>query len=302
MLTLKIWIAIVLSSSLPFLAVLWLWKRREEHWLDWLLALFITGALVLACFIATPWAMTSYYLRVLLPLLFLPAMYFSFRKLKAAAPYRVSNGRLRTALKLVVLLLLLPLDIMAVSTYFYPVAPVELRFPLQGGVYYVIQGGNSRLTNPFHKSGSDNREAYALDIVKLNGSGNRATGVYPGGLDSYAIYNEMVYSPCDGEVIEMVDWILDNPIGDEGRSPSNHLTLRCKGMRITLAHMERGTFLVQAGQMVREGQSLARVGNAGHSSEPHLHMDVVRDVVNTLEAVPVSFDGRVLSVNSIMRK
>ncbi|HEY0320502.1 MAG TPA: M23 family metallopeptidase [Pyrinomonadaceae bacterium] len=287
---------------MPFLAVLWLWKRREESRLDWLLALSVAGALVLACFIATPWAMTSDYLRFLLPVFFLLAIYFSFRKLKAASSSEFSNRRLRTVLKLAMLLLLLPLDVVAISSYFYGVAPVELRFPLQRGVYYVIQGGNSRLTSPFHKGGSDIREAYALDIVKLNWSGNRATGVYPGSLNSYAIYNEMVYSPCDGEVIEMVDWILDNAIGDEGHMPSNRIVIRCKGVRITLAHMERGSFLVQTGQMVREGQPLARVGNAGHTSEPHLHIDVVRDIVNTLEPVPVSFDGRILSLNSIVWK
>ena len=304
MLTLKIWVAILLSSALPFLALVWLWRRKAKGWLDWVLASFIVGALTLATFIATPWAMTSYYLRLLLPLLFIVALYLSFRKLRetSASTSTSTGSRLSVFIRIVILLPLLALDALAVSTYFYRVAPVEMAFPLSGGVFYVIQGGNSVLTNPFHKTGPDNQEAYALDIVKLKWTGNRATGIYPDGLTSYAVYQETIYSPCDGEVIELLDGISENLIGEEGHSPSNHLVIRCKGVRVTLAHMTSGTFLVQKGQFVQTGQPLAKDGNAGHTSEPHLHMDVVRDTTGPLEPVPMSFDGRVLAVNSIVRK
>ena len=69
------------------------------------------------------------------------------------------------------------------------------------------------ITSPFHRTGADNREDYAIDIVKLNWSGNRATGIYSQELSSYAIYGESVQSPCSGEVVEVVDGLPENPIG-----------------------------------------------------------------------------------------
>ena len=38
MLTFKIWLAVLLSSVLPFRLIAWLWKRNAENKLDWALA------------------------------------------------------------------------------------------------------------------------------------------------------------------------------------------------------------------------------------------------------------------------
>ena len=69
--------------------------------------------------------------------------------------------------------------------------------------------------------------------------------------------------------------------------------------------MTSGSFLVQEGQHLRGGQPLARVGSAGFSLEPHLHMDVIRDFAGgrpVIEPVPISFNGRILSTNSIVTR
>jgi murein DD-endopeptidase MepM/ murein hydrolase activator NlpD/branched-subunit amino acid transport protein AzlD len=304
MLVFKIWLAVLLSSVLPFLAIPWLWKSKTKNKLDWALTVSIVGALSVLAFIATPWAMTSYYLRYVLIVLFALAVYFSFRKFKEGHlenPSSTSN-KLAIAVKAILLLALLPLDIMAISTYFYPAQSVELFFPLSDGVYYVIQGGNNVITSPFHRTGTDNREDYAIDIVKLNWAGNRATGVLPQELSSYAIYGETVHSPCSGEVIEVVDGLPENPIGTMG-GISNRIVIRCKGVRVSLAHMKSGSLLIQQGQLIEEGQPIGIVGNAGQTSEPHLHIHAVRDLTdNSLEPMPISFDGKVLSLNSVIMR
>jgi murein DD-endopeptidase MepM/ murein hydrolase activator NlpD len=304
MLPFKIWLAVLLSSVPPFLAIAWLWKRNWRNKLDWALTLSLVGSLSVLTFIATPWAMTSYYFRYLLIVLFVLAAYFSFRKVKKLHlenPSAVGN-KLVIAVRVVVILALLTLDIMAISTYFYPPRSVELAFPLSNGVYYVIQGGNNVITSPFHRTGPDNREDYAIDIVKLNWTGNRATGVLPPELSSYAIYGETVQSPCSGEVIEIVDGVPDSPIGNM-REISNHIVIRCKGVRVSLAHMSSGSLLIRNGQLIEQGQPVGKVGNAGQTSEPHLHIHAVRDVTgNSLEPMPISFNGRVLSLNSIIMK
>jgi murein DD-endopeptidase MepM/ murein hydrolase activator NlpD len=302
MLTFKIWLAALLSAALPFLAIAWLWRKRSKGWTDWALTLSVAAAISVLAFIATPWAATSYYLRYLLIPLFALAAFSSYRKLRAADLKNPTPaaGRLATAAKVITLAALLVLDAVAVRAYFYPVPPVELAFPLSGGVYYVIQGGNSVLTSPFHKNGSDNQEEYALDIVKLNRAGNRAAGIYPRALNSYAVYGATIHSPCDGQIVELRDGVPENPIGDKGSHPGNQIVIRCQGVRVTLAHMRSGSFFVQNGQSVKAGQPLAEVGNAGHTSEPHLHLDAVRDSAEGIEPLPVSFDGRVLSLNSVV--
>jgi hypothetical protein len=304
MLIFKIWVAVLLSSVLPFLAIGWLWKRTARNKLDWVVTLSLVGAFSLLAFIATPWAMTSYYLRYVLVVLFALAVYFSFRKAKKVhlqSPFSIRN-KLAITINVIVLLALLPLDLMAIDTYFYPARSVELAFPLSDGAYYVIQGGNNVITSPFHRTGPDNQEDYAIDIVKLNWTGNRATGVLPLQLSSYAIFGETVHSPCSGQVIEVVDGLPDNPIGGIG-DISNHIVIRCKGVRVSLAHMRSGSLLMRDGQFIEEGQPIGKVGNAGHTSEPHLHMHAVRDAtVNSLEPMPISFNGKVLSLNSIIRR
>jgi len=304
MLILKIWVAVLLSSVLPFLAIGWSWKRNARNKLDWVVTLSLVGAFSLLAFIATPWAMTSYYLRYILVALLVLAAFFSFRKVRKAHIENPSSvgHKLAIAVKATLLLALVPLDIVALSTYFYPAQSVELTFPLSDGAYYVIQGGSNVITSPFHRTGPDNREDYAIDIVKLNWAGNRATGVLPLQLSSYAIYGETVHSPCSGQVIEVVDGLPDNPIGGIG-DISNHIVIRCKGVRVSLAHMRSGSLSIRDGQFIEEGQPIGKVGNAGHTSEPHLHMHAVRDVTgSSLEPTPISFNERVLSLNSIIMR
>jgi len=189
--------------------------------------------------------------------------------------------------------------------YFYLSPSVALAFPLSDGVYYVIQGGSNAITNPFHRTATNHQQDYAIDIVKLNWAGNRAAGVYPHELSSYAIYEETIYSPCRGEVIEAVDGVPNNPIGDAGHSPSNHIVIRCQGVRVTLAHLTSGSLLIQKGQLLEKGQPIGKVGNAGQTSEPHLHIDAVRDSTDAdlaTEPIPITFDGRVLSLNSVVMR
>ena len=43
---------------------------------------------------------------------------------------------------------------------------------------------------------------------------------------------------------------------------------------VLLAHLQQGSLAVTAGQQVRRGEPLARVGNSGNTSEPHLHLQI----------------------------
>lgn len=41
---------------------------------------------------------------------------------------------------------------------------------------------------------------------------------------------------------------------------------------LMMGHLRQGSITVRVGDRVSEGQPIARVGNSGHSSAPHLHI------------------------------
>ncbi|MBB6415719.1 M23 family metallopeptidase [Streptomyces massasporeus] len=56
----------------------------------------------------------------------------------------------------------------------------------------------------------------------------------------------------------------------------NHLVLDLgDGTHAAYAHLRRGSLTVREGDRVRAGQVLARCGNSGNSSEPHLHFQLM---------------------------
>lgn len=72
----------------------------------------------------------------------------------------------------------------------------------------------------------------------------------------------------------MTDGDADNPPGTNGDS-ANHLVMDIGGGRyLSMVHVKQGSVTVRVGDDVRAGQPLAAVGNNGHSSEPHLHLQV----------------------------
>jgi hypothetical protein len=258
------------------------------------------GAFVLLAFIAAPWAMISYYLRFLLIALYALALFASFRQLGSERHSLARISKPALAAQSLALAFLLLLDVVIIRAFFFPPSVVEVQFPLAKGVFYVVP-------NVLHPSGTKGRqERYALDIVKLNPAGNRASGFYPRSLSSYAIHGESVYSPCAGVVVEANDGREDNPIGDLGHSPSNQVIIRCGVVNVTLGHLLNGSLKVRDGESISEGQLLAEVGNSGHSSEPHLHIDAVRDTpagpATGAEPVALSFGGKIPTLNSVISR
>jgi len=64
---------------------------------------------------------------------------------------------------------------------------------------------------------------------------------------------------------------------------------------VILAHLENGSLQVAPGQMVRTGDVLARCGNSGNTSVPHLHIHAQpaeRVAPGTVWGVPIVFCGR----------
>lgn len=288
----------VITLLIPLFAIILLLRGRNKGTAEWLVRFLISGSAVFFAFLAGTWGFLSYYLRYLMVFFFLIASIASFKKKRTPA---VKEGRICRILKLLVLLFLLSLNAIVIGGHFYEGDPVELSFPLKSGTYYVIHGGNSKITNPFH---SMYETINALDIVKLNKYGNRANSIFPKNVSSYAIYGDAVYSPCAGTVVRAVDELPDLPPHevDTKKPAGNHIVIECKGVNVLIAHMMKGSVTVKEGDSVSDGQLIGKVGNSGNTFEPHLHIHAVKGGYASLhwKSVPILFQGRFLPLNSIV--
>ncbi|WP_432132669.1 M23 family metallopeptidase [Streptomyces tendae] len=91
------------------------------------------------------------------------------------------------------------------------------------------------------------------------------------------------------------------------RIVGNHLVLDLgDGVHALYAHVQRGSFTVGEGDRVRAGQVLARCGNTGNSTEPHVHFqlmdgpdpDSARGVPFTWTGIGVPRNGEIFETPS----
>jgi hypothetical protein len=278
-------------------AVIWLINRGSQCRLNWLVLVLTCGSIMVFAFLASTWAFTSYYLRYILLGLFAIVAVFSYFRTKHGSSHSQPHGSKITVLRISVFLLFAVLNALAIVSHYPSGKILDLEFPLSSGTYYVLQGGTSAVTNPFHAlSGSK----MAVDIVKLNPFGNRADGIAPRALSAYEIFGETLYSPCQGSIHEVRDSQPDNPPGhpDTGHSEGNYIVLRCAEANIYMAHLKRGSIKVAPEEIVTAGQPLAEIGNSGNTLEPHLHISATR---NDIE-IGLQFNGRSLSINSVISR
>ncbi|MFF2726933.1 M23 family metallopeptidase [Streptomyces sp. NPDC058008] len=73
----------------------------------------------------------------------------------------------------------------------------------------------------------------------------------------------------------------------------NHVVLDLgDGVFAAYAHLRRGSLLVKEGDTVRAGQVLARCGNSGNSTEPHLHFQLMDDPdLDVARGIPFTWRG-----------
>lgn len=255
------------------------------------------GSIMVFAFLAGTWAFTSYYLRyIFLGLFAVVSVFLYFRTMHGSSHSRASCSKI-TVLRISVFLLFAVLNALAIVSHYPSGKILDVDFLLGSGTYYVLQGGASAVTNPFHAlSGSK----MAIDIVKLNSFGNRAESIAPRALSAYEIFGETLYSPCQGSIYKVRDSLPDNPPGhpDTEHSEGNYVVLRCAEAKIFMAHLKRGSIKVELGEFVTAGQPLAEIGNSGNTLEPHLHISATRNGAE----IGLLFNGRSLSINSVISR
>lgn len=156
-----------------------------------------------------------------------------------------------------------------------PVDGLVLRLPFPpDDAYAVSQGFNGGKTH------LDDESRYAIDIVMPEGS--------------------PVHAVREGVVMDIEeDFNTGGTDYEKYADKANHVrVLHDDGTMALYAHLQLASVIVRPGARVQAGQLLARSGNTGLSSGPHLHFAIQQNVGMKLISVPFEFrlaDGRTVS-------
>lgn len=156
------------------------------------------------------------------------------------------------------------------------------------GEWLVYWGGCKKTDNSHHQTADQQRFAY--DLVKTNEHGRFFKGKGKRLTDYYA-YGQNILAPEDGIVVSAIDGIEDYIIPNPNFIPGNLLVIKHHGNEYSyLAHLQRNSILVKVGDAVKKGQLVAKCGNSGNSTMPHLHFHIT-DNPNFHEGIglPIQF-------------
>lgn len=144
--------------------------------------------------------------------------------------------------------------------------------------WYVANGGVDKKTS--HSWGVW-PQRYAYDFVMVDESGKTFSGNGKR-LQDYYCYGKEILAPADGEVVSMADGHPESRVYGGGRIEcrakdirGNFITLKHNEKEFsTIAHLMPNSITVTLGQKVVRGQIVARCGNSGNTSEPHVHFQL----------------------------
>lgn len=158
--------------------------------------------------------------------------------------------------------------------------------------------------------------AHAIDFVPVGRDQRTAPITWasllrPQAPEDFPGFGRPILSPVAGEIVAAHDGEPDHAahrglpsLGyalTQGRRAAagwpalagNHVMIRCNDGVVVVCHLQRGSVAVVVGERVRTGQPVARCGNSGNSTEPHVHVQAIdRLPVEAARAVPMSFGGR----------
>jgi murein DD-endopeptidase MepM/ murein hydrolase activator NlpD len=117
----------------------------------------------------------------------------------------------------------------------------------------------------------------------------------------YVDYGAQVISVADGVVVGLEDSLEDQKPGtlpdpktiNMGNVDGNHLVIDLGGgVYAFYAHLVKGSIVVKLGDHVKRAQPLAKLGNTGNSSAPHLHFHLMQGPsVLCSNGMPYVIDG-----------
>lgn len=127
-------------------------------------------------------------------------------------------------------------------------------------------------------------QRYAIDWMQVDAE-NRLYVGDPQDLDSWTGYGKNILAVSDAQVVRVLDkfpdqvpFILPTEAGaiTLEQIDGNHVILALpNGQFAFYAHLKPGSITVKEGDMVTKGQVIAKLGNTGNTSAPHLHLHIM---------------------------
>lgn len=170
--------------------------------------------------------------------------------------------------------------------------PPVLSPPLRGSGWRCANGlalGNSHAAlYPFRDSRLRVPQRFGCDFQRVDSGGNILPSPFPDEISNEMFYGygADVLAVADGVIASVHDGIPENVPRADGRTimpvPLTNETVSGNWLALDLgdgryahyAHFIPGSIRVRAGQRVRRGEILGRLGNSGNSVGPHLHFHV----------------------------
>lgn len=302
-----VFLTVFMHLVLPTFFIFWLFKAKPEGGKLFLLSigLLIASYIGFMWLLGAGWGWVGVYWPPVLTAIFLIVLVLKIKKglPENWGPKRWSGPFFGTGLNLVLAGFFFYSGLNYLTARDYEGEAFEMEFPLTGGTFFVGHGGGNQTVNHHFPVRA---QKYALDIMELNSFGTRAGGLIPADPESYRIFGNDIVAPCTGEVIATRADLEDQNamVFDPENLLGNHIILFCGGNSVLLAHLKFESVLVDVGDMVSTGQLIAQVGNTGNTSEPHLHIHVVKgrhtekkEIASSQEPVPMTFGGKFLIRN-----
>jgi hypothetical protein len=311
--------AMILIAALhvivPLAFIGWTWAKSYSSISALALQTIVLVSYIAFIFIMGSWVFASFYVRYAVLVSALAVLVYSFLHWKNLPSFVMPDflGWIGYITGIVTSAVLVFLVVGAIRSHYYDEKPVNLSFPLKNGIYAVFEGGNGRVSplmnyhfgSSMHQGARTNLSMrYAVDITKLTCWGNDASGFLPVQNDKYAIFHQVVYSPCDGQIFDIEDkWPNETPwSGEAPYNVGNHVLITTTDSGILMGHLQKDSIMVKPGDVVQKGQPIAQTGNSGWTSQPHLHIQAMRRSSGSFwgwEGMPILFDGRNPVKNSL---
>lgn len=170
---------------------------------------------------------------------------------------------------------------------------VRYRLPITG-CWTVYNGG---ITPETSHSWQLADQRYAYDLLVTDDEGRNSRVDPPRRPEDCYAWGRPVVAPADGVVVAVRDGHRDCPwvgmVDPFAWDPLGNMVVirHAEGEYSLLAHLQRGSVCVRPGERVEAGQVVGRCGNSGHSTEPHLHVQIQdRPRFLLAASLPVQFD------------
>ena len=140
------------------------------------------------------------------------------------------------------------------------------------GEWFVYWGGVTETQN-YHVN--EVTQQYAYDILKVKDGASHDGD--PMNNESYFAFGEEIIAPCAARVITVIDGVPDNIPGETNPQEFTGNTIVLQTDRdefVLMAHLMKGSIIVEEGQDISKGEILAKCGNSGNSTEAQLHLSL----------------------------